>query len=936
MKTHNTHNISSSEEGHSYIFSSQTPSDYSKTTNENRFNINKNQENTDYKNFKNKKNILLDENKKKNIQDCGLINDKNELKEKEISNQENKKNVNNNNNEKINKSKIKNDKNDVEHSNEGGKIKNDKKENKFKKSIEKVVKNEKGEEKYNREKKRNNSCKIKEKNNEKLLQIKEFSFKKMHSFDNIKHPLLDKENIIKSKPNLKNKTKRKKNRLPKIMRCYFTKQDKIIVMNKNIYKEFFANLKNIEFTTSEFLTNIKNEDIENNKEEENNNNININNRSDEGKYYMNDNCDDSKINININNNSNNNTIEGNMNSNIKITDNSKDGQNKISSKNKNKYIKNDRKNNYIINNEENQRKSKIKIYTRQNNNNKNSSNKNSNKNNKNNLKASFNQIPNNIKRVINSNSQFFNDDKKRDSKEVRVLKFNKSKSILQNMELNNKINLINKNMKNQNKKSLSISNTPKNMLILNKNESNKKFKIKTTNNDKRTPNKIINMKPEKNYINLNNKNYSNNKIKKKEEEKRKVLMLDSKHPKNIEQNKGNIYSKQDNKIFMKRIKNKNNRTIEAMKQNEKIKNNNANKNNEKEKDYSINKINYTNRETTIINNKNAHDFKILSHRTFHKGKNLSKYKFPQINFNKNGRTFENNSNPENLKLDLPTSEKRDKDKLLLSKKSRLNILHNYMEVKKSKKISKINNIFKDNDKSKRNNMTGSNYIKKINNDKMLFKTIEKPGLYYIKKIKKETGNILSLDKFHIKENLMNNGEIYGQKKYYKKINNFNLNRVRSSYIDKNTLPNFNDLDARINILKNKRNNNSIFLYTKHYGNHNKCPMCQSMEMKAEFSKSKLGLYLGNFKNDHEDSKLCPNYSSIRTNKLLSAKSIKDTKDSRNITFKAELSPINIYSTNDKFFPYSRVQIIFNILKNNGKIDKLEISDFPVFQKYFNS
>lgn len=504
------------------------------------------------------------------------------------------------------------------------------------------------------------------------------------------------------------------------------------------------------------------------------------------------------------------------------------------------------------------------------------------------------------------------------------------------MELNNKINLINKNMKNQNKKSLSISNTPKNMLILNKNESNKKFKIKTTNNDKRTPNKIINMKPEKNYINLNNKNYSNNKIKKKEEEKRKVLMLDSKHPKNIEQNKGNIYSKQDNKKLMKRIKNKNNRTIEAMKQNEKIKKNNANKNNEKEKDYSINKINYTNRETTIINNKNAHDITILSHRTFNKGKNLSKYKFPQINFNKNGRTFENNSNPENLKLDLPTSEKRDKDKLLLSKKSRLKILHNYMEVKKSKKISKMNNIFKDNEKSKRNNMTGSNYIKKINNDKMLFKTIEKPGLYYIKKIKKETGNILSLDKFHIKENLMNNGEIYGQKKYYKKINNFNLNRVRSSYVDKNTLPNFNDLDARINILKNKRNNNSIFLYTKHYGNHNKCPMCQSMEMKAEFSKSKLGLYLGNFKNDHEDSKLCPNYSSIRTNKLLSAKSIKDTKDSRNITFKAELSPINIHSTNDKFFPYSRVQIIFNILKNNGKIDKLEIRDFPVFQKYFNS
>ena len=42
------------------------------------------------------------------------------------------------------------------------------------------------------------------------------------------------------------------------------------------------------------------------------------------------------------------------------------------------------------------------------------------------------------------------------------------------------------------------------------------------------------------------------------------------------------------------------------------------------------------------------------------------------------------------------------------------------------------------------------------------------------------------------------------------------------------------------------------------------------------------------------------------------------------------------STNDKYFQNSREQIAFNILRNKMKNDKLEINDFPVFDKYFNS
>ena len=105
MKRHDTHNISSSEEGHSYIFPSQSPSEYSKINNDIKLNINKNKEISDIKNCKNN-NLLLDknnkeknkkENKKKrkrkkrnektNINE--LTDDKNKLNEKENNNQEN-------------------------------------------------------------------------------------------------------------------------------------------------------------------------------------------------------------------------------------------------------------------------------------------------------------------------------------------------------------------------------------------------------------------------------------------------------------------------------------------------------------------------------------------------------------------------------------------------------------------------------------------------------------------------------------------------------------------------------------------------------------------------------------------------------------------------------------------------------------------------------
>ena len=177
MKRHDTHNVSSSEDGHSYIFSSQTPSEYSKTTNENKIIINKNKENLDLnKNEKNEK-----------IKDKEIIKNKNESKEKGINNQENEKNINNINNKEPNNGREK--------------IKKSEKENKDKK-------NEKSKE-NNSDKKSSNSCGMNEQDDEEMNHIKALSLKKMRSFEDNNHPELENQkstkNIVNSQPNFRGK-----------------------------------------------------------------------------------------------------------------------------------------------------------------------------------------------------------------------------------------------------------------------------------------------------------------------------------------------------------------------------------------------------------------------------------------------------------------------------------------------------------------------------------------------------------------------------------------------------------------------------------------------------------------------------------------------------------------------------------------------------------
>ena len=104
--------------------------------------------------------------------------------------------------------------------------------------------------------------------------------KKLNSFDIKinKYSELGKENISKnplnSQPTRKNKIKikRHKIRMPLPSKCYFTKNFRLILTNRSIvYKEFFANLKEVEMNPSETDNRIK---LENNKETNEENGLN--------------------------------------------------------------------------------------------------------------------------------------------------------------------------------------------------------------------------------------------------------------------------------------------------------------------------------------------------------------------------------------------------------------------------------------------------------------------------------------------------------------------------------------------------------------------------------------------------------------------------------------------------------------------------------------
>ena len=863
MERHDTHNLSISEGGeHTYIFSS-TQSEYSYVVNENNVNNNKINGRKKAKNKKNKNNKLLGKKEKK------LIENKiqNGNKEKIIySNEENGK-------------KLDNEEESLDEEDE-----------------------EDSDENYNDSK---------QKNLNNLKNKKEIEDEKGKG----------KENNVNSQKNLIKLTvydEKEKIRIHKKPICYFTKENKIILVNKYHYKEFFANLKDIEDTSSENETKEKNEeDKEKEKEELKKLQIKkealkkieeMKKKENEKKLVKKSSIKKKEIDIKNDNNNNKEEEKEELNEEFE--------ENKIASNNLSQLDEKIKKNKGSKNKGG---KKKIKIYKRHKHNNKSNPKDEQNKETKDEDKVNLDEkVPKNIKRVIDSNT--LNEALK---KNKRVLKFNKKKSILQNQEINKMINSnndnnnlkTNKKTKSKKKKSLSITNTPKNNLGLKNNEPyiskkikhSKKTKSKeinnSTNNDK---NKIKNRKLNLTPINSKNKFPD---IKNKDR-----LKIKSKEHKNKEiQSQNNVFQRNNNNIRIKSYKEMDKQSPRETKRKKNNLNNNISNGRSRKKEMEELAIKKANKTINYNNKSNNYDIKLLSERPFKKEKNKVKNKLSKMNLS-NIDSKNNEYNVRNLKL---SPGKRNKGKEELSKVNSMKIFGKLMKGIPAKNISISNGIIEN----------GNN---KVNNFKSypIFKN------HHFNKFKNKNYNILNSDIFQVKENFINLDKINGPKEYLKKINLLGLNRARSNIFFKKTT--LNDFDLLKSNNNKSRKNSDIFIYTKHYGDHNKCPLCQSMEMKAKFTESQLGLHKKYCKHELEENKLNINMSVTKTNYFPAIKVIEEKKNNNDISFKRELSPINANKNNERYFQTTKEQFAYNILKNKGKIEKLGINDFPVLDKYFNS
>ena len=399
---------------------------------------------------------------------------------------------------------------------------------------------------------------------------------------------------------------------------------------------------------------------------------------------------------------------------------------------------------------------------------------------------------------------------------------------------------------------------------------------------------------------------------------------------NLASSQNNKKKINDNKSFIKNIINKpnNNRKINSYRQHEDKKssretnrrknNSKSNMSNGKEKSKEKSKLFVKSANRTInSNNTNNFEIKLLSDRTFNKTKNRTLNKLSKLNIS-NIKSKHDKNKSKNHKLS--HSGKRNKENGSLSKNITLKIFGKYMKENGNKNAT-ISNGMTEN---------GSIKINDTNNPPPIFKNIQK---YHINKFKNKHYNILSVDKYKLKDNNINLEKINGQKENMRKINILNLKRAKSNFFIRKTAP--NEFDMRLSSNKPRRSND-IFIYTKHYGDPNKCPLCQSMEMKAKFSENKLGIHKNYCKHDIEENKLNYNYSIVKTKVFPTIKGIEDKKDFNDITIKRILSPMYSNVNHNHFFKNVKEKFAYNILKNKGKIEKLGINDFPVLDNYFKS
>ena len=168
-------------------------------------------------------------------------------------------------------------------------------------------------------------------------------------------------------------------------------------------------------------------------------------------------------------------------------------------------------------------------------------------------------------------------------------------------------------------------------------------------------------------------------------------------------------------------------------------------------------------------------------------------------------------------------------------------------------------------------------------------------------------------------------------------NKSNLNTIiksRNEYILK-----------KIKDFNNSKKKANTFLYTKHYGDPTRCPVCQSMEIKAQYSENINRLYPGHKCKEknrdiiNEDIRAMSNYSFMNNICLPSIKAHEEKKNSKKNKIIKLFSSKNYFNKDEyECSPDNlRNKFTFDILSNRFKRKhKFEIIDFPVINNYFNS
>ena len=225
-----------------------------------------------------------------------------------------------------------------------------------------------------------------------------------------------------------------------------------------------------------------------------------------------------------------------------------------------------------------------------------------------------------------------------------------------------------------------------------------------------------------------------------------------------------------------------------------------------------------------------------------------------------------------------------------------------------------------------------NNTSKYNKKKIRFQLSPNNDYSSSKRIKRNNSNISSEKKDKGNDEIIKNNNFNTLFYNNNKRSNSNIINKPQNEIDiKKILENYY-------IKKKIKKKSMVCLYTKHYGDRNKCPMCQSIDMKAKYIENKIGLYKKHICKDKEyindNINFLQNFSVSKRNFFPNIKNNEDYKNN-NIIMKNDLTNIN----KDKLCIYNlKNKINFNIHKDRLKKmrHKFSINDFPVLNNYFNS